>query len=92
MQAPQSSGIGAAPSSCLRRSEVCASLGLVTRVTVINGSVSKPKVKGDEELLTLTHKWEIERMGTVGGRDNRLPGAQLRSQGEVSAIWALGRI
>lgn len=56
MWALESSEIGAAPSSCLGRSEVCASLGLVTRVTVINGSVSKPKVKGDEESLTLTHK------------------------------------
>lgn len=41
------------------RPEVCASLGLVTRVTVINEHVTKPKVKPDEELLTLTCKWKI---------------------------------
>lgn len=44
------------------RPEVCASLGLLTRVTVINEHVTKPKVKPDEELLTLTCKWKIERM------------------------------
>lgn len=74
---------------CETSPEVCASLGLVTCVTVINEHVAKPKVKPDEELLTLTCKWKIERMEPEGDRQNRLPGAQLCSWGEASAFQAL---